>query len=937
MPKIFQLVSLLFFSVLAGQAQSGADIPLPEHPRPDFERREWLNLNGPWSFRFDPEDKGMKDNWQTGKEPFPLSILVPFPWGAPLSGLKDETDIGWYGKTLEVPESWKNKRTFLTIGASDWHTTVWLDGQTLGSHQGGYTPFSFELTPFLKYGQAQKLVIRVDDKRRDFTLYGKQGYGNARGIWQTVYLESRGASYLETVHFTPDPENQQVKVTAMTGQPAAEDLTLEVKISLPDGNTATGSGTILRGAREKKLTIPIPNPRLWTLEDPYLYETVATLAGKSGIPDQVQSYFGMRRISVVKLPGTDYPYIALNGQPVYLQLALDQSYHPEGYYTFPSDEFMRNEVLMARQIGLNGLRTHVKIDIPRKLYWADKLGMLIMSDVPNSWGEPDADMRRETEYALEQLIRRDFNHPSIFQWVLFNETWGLSSEVEQDGKKMRDYLPETRQFVADLVRRTREKDPTRLVEDNSVCCGSRHTETDVNSWHIYLAGYEWEDYLKKIADENYPGSQALYFPEFKQNNQPNINSEMGNVWGYEGSTGDVDWSWDYHRAVNTFRKYPEIAGWLYTEHHDVINEWNGYWRYDRSEKETGFSDLAPGMTLADLHAPVYLSTGQEISFQTKAGEQVQVPLFLSVMSGRTDMGNELTLRATLYGWDALGRKQTWSESKITIETTPWAQKKLPPLEVRMPDQKAVAVLSMELSTSTGMVVHRNFVSFIVDGPKREKQTLDNGQNARVVSVPAGDFSRAEWSQKQWNVLNGLKVNGAGHGFFEYEFTLPAGLKPGDIESVSFLAEASAKKLLGKDAEGAKAISGDFMLGGGTHDPGRNPNAYPMTDEEKYPSAVSAWFNGIPGSRFELPDDPADHRGILSWHAQPKDKHLYEAGSYGYLFQSMVPQPAWEKALETGKLTVRLAVDEGLPGGLAIYGAGFGRYPLDPTLVIALKN
>src|SRR5438874_4078808 len=155
-------------------------------------------------------------------------------------------------------------------------------------------------------------------------------------------------------------------------------------------------------------------------------------------------------------------------------------------------------------------------------------------------------------------------------------------------------------------------DPTRLVEDNPPCCGRGHTETDINSWHSYLPGWAWEAHDKLVSDSTRPGSSWNFETGYRQARQPNINSEFGNVWGYEGSTGDVDWSWDYHRAVNAFRRHPKIAGWLYTELHDVINEWNGYWRYDRSEKETGLGELAPGMSLRDLHAPLYVAVGEEL-------------------------------------------------------------------------------------------------------------------------------------------------------------------------------------------------------------------------------------------------------------------------------------------------------------------------------------
>jgi len=361
----------------------GQEIPLPEHPRPDFERPEWQNLNGKWAFDFDAKDVGIQENWSAGETTFDKEIIVPFPWGSALSGLKDSADIGWYQRTITVKDTWQNKRTFLTIGASDWETTVWLDGQLIGKHQGGYVPFSFELTNFVKYNQAQNLVIRVDDARRAFTLYGKQGYGNARGIWQTVYLESRGKNYLDAVHFTPNIDSQYVEITLYLDQAIEKDTPVQISIKA-DRQPIDYQIIIPKNNQKHSFIIDIERPRLWTLKDPYLHEVKVKMAD-----DVVNSYFGMRKISVMNLPETDFPYIALNNKPVYLQLALDQSYHPEGFYTFPSDQFIKEEILRSKSIGLNGIRTHIKVEVPRKLYWADKLGLLVMEDLPNSWGEPD--------------------------------------------------------------------------------------------------------------------------------------------------------------------------------------------------------------------------------------------------------------------------------------------------------------------------------------------------------------------------------------------------------------------------------------------------------------------------------------------------------------------------------------------------------------------
>ena len=179
---------LTILCILTTLTLAAQQIPLPEHPRPDFERAQWQNLNGQWQFEFDSLDQGINKKWSEGNAVFSQRITVPFPWGSKLSGVKDKADIAWYKRELTISSDWKNKSTFLTIGASDWETTVWLDGKLLGTHQGGYTPFSFDLTEHVVYGKAQKLVVRVNDKRRDLTLYGKQRYGNARGIWQTPYL-----------------------------------------------------------------------------------------------------------------------------------------------------------------------------------------------------------------------------------------------------------------------------------------------------------------------------------------------------------------------------------------------------------------------------------------------------------------------------------------------------------------------------------------------------------------------------------------------------------------------------------------------------------------------------------------------------------------------------------------------------------------------------
>ena len=910
-------LSILFLLWMTSGSLVAQTIPLPEHPRPDFERTQWQNLNGSWDFRFDSLDLGQQENWQQTAVEFPQKITVPFPWGSQLSGVADEADIAWYRRTIQVKRNWSKRRTFLTIGASDWETTVWLDGQLVGTHRGGYVPFSFELTDLLRYGEDQQLVIRVDDKRRDFTLYGKQGYGNARGIWQTIYLEARGQNYVDAVHFTPNIDSSYVEVTTYLGEPATTDLPLEISIKA-EHQPVDYQSVIPKGQQKFTFLVDISTPRLWRLKDPFLH-----LARLRVGDDEIRTYFGMRKVSVERLPGTDIPYIALNGVPIYLQLALDQSYHPDGFYTFPSDQFLQEEILRSKAIGLNGIRTHIKVEVPRKLYWADKLGLLVMEDLPNSWGEPNRAMRDESTYTLKKMIKRDYNHPSIFSWVVFNETWGLFSNVvdTKTGKTSRQYLPTTQNWVASMYYLAKSLDPTRLVEDNSICCGRGHTETDIYSWHVYLPGWAWDEYLDNLTANNYPGSAFDFEDGWTQGEQPNINSECGNVWGYDGSTGDVDWSWDYHRMINTFRQYPKVAGWLYTEHHDVINEWNGYWRFDRSEKETGLGDLMPGMSLVDLHAPVYLSTGNDICWTATGGETVVVPLHLSSMT-RLIYGDSVLLSYELVHDDYLGEQYVVTEGSRPIAYQPWMQDSLPPLRIQLPELAGVATLRLKLTSLAGNTLHRNFVNFEVTS---NLQPTD----IQIFSQSAADFSAAEFSKKQWTVLDGKKVNGAGTGYFEYTIPLARDTDPRTPKSAEFLVELSAKELFVKDQQDFDNNQ-DYMKGSRVA-PSSNPNAYPMSDTTMFPSTVRVLADGQLLSTIILPDDPADHRGVLSWHHQLRDRRLREAGSYGYLQKIELPLDVLKKAMVKEAVTIRL--ETAGTGGIAVYGDQFGRYAVRPSVVV----
>jgi hypothetical protein len=381
--------------------------------------------------------------------------------------------------------------------------------------------------------------------------------------------------------------------------------------------------------------------------------------------------------------------------------------------------------------------------------------------------------------------------------------------------------------------------------------------------------------------------------------------------------------------------HPKICGWLYTEHHDVINEWNGYYKFDRTQKHTGLEELVPGMTINDLHSDIYIATKGGICQEAKPGETVIVPLTASFMTDH-DYGQNLILKADLVGWNQLGRFEHYSSVDLSIDYQPWLFKEIAELPVKMPMNPGLALLRLTVEDAGGKILHHNFTCFFVENNSGSSQSIFlNEKKADLVSFAPSSYTSEEWSQKQWNVLDGLKVNGAGYGYFEYEVPLPDNINLKDIEYASLVFEASAKQLFGKDKPQSNNIDGDYMRGKGTFDNSLNPNSYPMTDDYKFQSNVRILVNGHLVETYSLEDDPADHRGILSWYSQPKNNKLNEAGSYGYLINSSIPAELLRNA--PGKtVTIRFEVNSALPGGLAIYGERFGRYPLDPTMVFIKK-
>jgi hypothetical protein len=875
-------------------------IPLPEHPRPDWERSDWVNLNGEWDFGFE-------------KNTYNKKITVPFGWGSKLSGVKTEEgkDTGYYKKSVTVPANWKGRRVFVVVGAADHDTDCYIDGTPLGKHVGGYTPFEYEITDFIRWGQSQNIEFRVWDPnnrtaRQGHYLYGKQGYGNVRGIWQTVYLEARGMNYFESSRFTPNIKKSSVTADLRLGEPAKSMLVAKVIL---DGKTT--EVMFNPGEIEKSVEIKLQNPKLWDLDNPHLYDVSLLLSSvsQSWKADAVKTYFGFREIGT-GLNSNGDNYVTLNGKPIYLQICLDQSYHPDGWYTFPSDEFMKNEILLSKKLALSGNRVHIKVEIPRKLYWADKLGLLIQADVPNAWGEPSELMFEEHWKCFKEMVKRDYNHPSIYQWTLFNETWGLKSNrslsmglaAGNKGKRP-SYRPWTQRCVANAYFNAKKLDPSRIVEDNSPCLND-HVITDVNTWHSYLPGYKWNNCVETFCKNTFVGSKNNYIAGFVQTGAPMMNSECGNVWGYRGSTGDCDFTWDYHMMINAFRRHLKCAGWLYTEHHDVINEWNGYVRFDRSPKYDGMDELA-GMSLKDLHSDAVIvffgKRGSETGEILVPGVKHIIPVGPSLVTEKYD-GKKLSLAMSAWWYDEKGAKKTIAEKIVKNEFVAkgWKVEKLWDAVFDAPQTQSSGCVVFRL-LADGKEIARNFWSF---------STVD--KNATMLKPLASN-----WSDGTSEVLEGLKINGFGKGYFEYELDAP---KDGGV----FRIELSAKRKNGKDYKDGKVPQGlDYMLGGGGHDRSKNQNSYPQTSVVKYPANLNVYVDGKLVAKQVLPDDPADHRGILSWLSQLRDFRLREAGSYGYL----VEVPITANQVKNGKVKIRLESD----AGLAVYGPRFGRYPLAPAV------
>ena len=606
-----------------------AIIPRPEYPRPQFVRENnWINLNGEWDFVFDDGNIGLKERWYKteNSKKFNKKIIVPFCFQSKLSGIEDNSfhDIIWYRREFEIPKQFNKEKSILHFGAVDYRCLIYLNGEYVGSHEGGYTGFSLDITNHVE--EINVLVVRVEDPSEDLEIpRGKQFwkteietifYPRVSGIWQTVWLEFISPDYsIDDLKITPDIDKSEVVFELeMTGRGFPE-LSLIVNISFNDQTIAHDSinldfiGRVGRRKNKKlmkekielfskkmfydnpsrfKFKVKIPDNQLflWDIESPNLYDLTLKIQNEktSETYDEISSYFGMRKISIEDY-GKRQKQIFLNDKPLYQKLFLVQGYWPDSLYTPPSDEHIKKDIQFIIDFGFNGLRTHQKTFDPRFLYWCDKKGVLVWGEIGNSYRfSVKSQLRLVNEFVAE--IERDYNHPSIIAWVPLNEGWGVSG-AEKDPK--RGYYTSSLYFLIKSI------DPTRLIIDDD---GWWHTaHNDVCTRHFYSTTDLLPATLEEEIQDHKTSVPKTYLKPYEYNGEPIIYSEIGgfgfdfkeNVekkWGYGGLIENSDGLFEkLIGLLEEFNKRKEwIQGFCYTELYDQFQEINGLLTFDREPK-----------------------------------------------------------------------------------------------------------------------------------------------------------------------------------------------------------------------------------------------------------------------------------------------------------------------------------------------------------------
>jgi beta-galactosidase/beta-glucuronidase len=576
-----------------------ASLPRPEFPRPDFERATWMNLNGEWGFAFDDADEGLPDRWFETGLPAERSrkILVPFCYQSPASGIGETAvhEIVWYSRSFSLPERFRGRRTILKFGAVDWGAMVYVNGRLATEHEGGYSPFSVDITRFLREGE-NRLTIRARDADDPVQPRGKQSwrgqgfgcwYTPTTGIWQTVWIEAVDAISIERYRAVADVHDKSVRLEVeLDGfKPGLE---LRASARLEGGAEMSAAAAV--SSRSPRLCLvldsldELDSDWVWRPGNPSLFGLELELveappaAGGPSILDSVRGYFAFR--SVESVGGQ----VLLNGVPIVQKLVLDQGYWGDSLLTPPSDEAIRLDIELAMSFGFNGARKHQKIEDPRYYYWADKLGFLVWGELPSNYGFAPEGMRALYSTFLD-FVDRDYNHPSIVAWVPLNESWGVP-RILVDARQQA--------FARALCAFAKAYDGTRLVSSND---GWEQVDGDLCAIHDYEASGEafaekisdWPAYLSGKSD-----CRLIYARGFAHRGEPVLLTEYGGIafsggaqgeWGYHGTvSGEDEFLSRFRSMTRAVLDSGRFAGFCYTQLTDVQQEINGLCSADRLPK-----------------------------------------------------------------------------------------------------------------------------------------------------------------------------------------------------------------------------------------------------------------------------------------------------------------------------------------------------------------
>lgn len=575
------------------------DVPRPEYPRPQWRRDRWTNLNGVWRFAFDDDDIGYRERWHmidtemlgADEGPFNREIIVPFAYQTPASGIGDTTlhPVVWYCRTFDATSvTGPGERLLLHVGAADYEASIWVNGQHVASHRGAYTPIEADIT-WAVQGRNDVLVIRVEDKHDDLAQpRGKQYwrtpseyifYRGTTGIWQTVWLEPVARAALEDAVVVPLLDEAAVDITT-TVTAAAVGGSLRVTISR-DGAVLVRDELRLTdrdlrrrwpltenlSARDAKM-LKHHGLATWHPDNPRLYDLTFELLDAAGSDvDRVESYFGMRSIK------THDGRVLLNDHPLYQRLVLDQGYFPDGGYTAPTDAALRADIELAKDLGFNGARKHQKIEDPRYLYWADRLGFLVWEEMPSAYRYSAPYVKRVT-CEWQDVIARDRNHPCIIVWVPMNESWGTPAVARDPDARQEHHL-------LGLYHLTKALDATRLVVSND---GWEHARTDLCTIHDYgnAAALRERFSDRHRAVESRPLHHPIYVEGHTHRGEPIVVSEFGGIaldrldtWGMH-TVEDGDALLDrYREFVAAVVDSPVTVGFCWTQLTDIEQEATG--------------------------------------------------------------------------------------------------------------------------------------------------------------------------------------------------------------------------------------------------------------------------------------------------------------------------------------------------------------------------